>query len=72
MRFPEIARSGDEVHATALEHRDEANEGYERLAGLASAAVGTPVEGETGDLRDAARARLAASEAWVGWIERGV
>jgi hypothetical protein len=72
MRFPEVTRSDDEVRATAVEHRDEASEGYELLAGLAAAAVGTPAEDETADLRDAARGRLAASEAWVGWIEHGV
>ena len=68
MRFPEVTRKGDEVHATAV----DASEGYELLARLASAAVGTPAEDDIVDLRDAARQRLAASEAWVGWIEHGV
>lgn len=72
MRFPEVTRSGDEVHAAAVERRNEASEGYELLAGVATAAIGTPAEDETADLRDAARGRLAASEAWVGWIEHGV
>jgi len=72
MRFPEVARSGDEVHATAIEHRDDATEGYEVLAGVARAAVGTPAEDDTADLRDAARGRLAASEAWLSWTEHGV
>jgi len=71
MRFPEVPRRGDEVLATAVEHRDDASEGYDLLAGLATAAVGTPAEDESADLRDAARARLAAREAWVGWIEHG-
>jgi hypothetical protein len=72
MPSPEVTRSVDEVHATAVEHRDDASQGYELLARLAAAAAGTPAEDETADLRDAARGRLAASEAWVGWTEHGV
>jgi hypothetical protein len=72
MRFPEVTRSGDEVLAAAVRHRDDASEGHDRLVNMATAAVGTPAEDESADLRDAAQARLAASDAWVGWIEHGV
>jgi hypothetical protein len=72
MRFPEISRENDDVHANAVERRDDAREGYRHLVGLATAAVGTPCAAEAADLRDAARARLASRDAWVGWVEHGV
>jgi hypothetical protein len=55
--------------ATALADRDDAREGYERLAGLADAAAGSPVQDESIDLRDAARARLEACDAWLGCLQ---
>jgi hypothetical protein len=55
--------------ATALAGRDDAREGFELLAGLADASAGSPVHAESVDLRDAARARLAACEAWLGWLQ---
>lgn len=64
----DISAGNDAVHASARERRDEAREGYQLLAGLAAAAAGTPVAAEAADLRDAGRARLAASEAWYRWI----
>jgi hypothetical protein len=68
MHFPEISRHDDEVLADAVARRDDAREGYTRLRGLAVAAVGTPAQDQSADLRDAAHARLAACDAWVGWI----
>lgn len=72
MNFRETSRRGHAVHAAAIQQRDDASEGYDLLAGLATAAVGSPSEDDAADLRDAARGRLAAREAWVGWIEHGV
>src|SRR5688500_5272340 len=73
MHFPEVPRADDDnVLDRAVSRREEAREGYERLSGLAAAAVGTPAQRESADLRDAACARLAASNAWVGWIRHGV
>ena len=72
MHFPEVPRHDDAVLDDAVARRDDAREGYERLRGLAAAAAGTPAHAESADLRDAAHARLAASDAWVGWIRHGV
>ena len=72
MHFPEVPRHGDAALVEAVARRDDAREGYERLSGLATAAAGTPAHAESTDLRDAAHARLAACDAWVGWIRDGV
>jgi hypothetical protein len=70
MRFPETTPHDDDAHATAIKKRDDARESHRRLSGLAVAAVGTPAEHEAVDLRDAARVRLHASEAWADYADR--
>lgn len=72
MRFPETRPHGDDAQAAAIKQRDDAREGHQRLSGVAAAAVGTPAEHEAADLRDAARARLRASEAWADYVDREV
>src|SRR4051812_8674672 len=72
MRLPETGPHGDGAHVDAIKKRDDAREGYQRLSELASAAVDTPAENEAADLRDAARARVRASEAWVNYVDRDV
>src|SRR5438128_2077251 len=56
----------------AVTRRDDAREGYDRLAGMATAASGTAAHDESVDLRDAAYTRLVACEAWLGWLRAGI
>ena len=70
MRLPENRSRAEAAHADAIRRRDDADEAYQRLSRLASAAVDTPEENDAADVRDAARARVRASEAWVDYVER--
>jgi hypothetical protein len=72
MRFPERSRHADAAHASAVERLGEAHKHQRHLAGLAAAAVGTPDEAEAADALGVARDQVAAREAWVVWVERGV
>jgi hypothetical protein len=72
MRFPERSRRDDAVHVSAVERLDEARERERELIGVAAAAVDTPGEADAQDARDVAHDDVAAREAWVDWIERGV
>ena len=70
MRVSETRSRAEAAHADAIRKRDDARQRYHRLSRLAGAAVETPAENDAADLRDAARAQVRASEAWVGYIER--
>jgi len=72
MRFPDRSRRGDAAHASAVERLGEAREREDELTTRATAAVGTAAEERTADALCAARDRVAAREAWLVWIERGV
>jgi|KBSSwiStaDraftv2_1062776.scaffolds.fasta_scaffold2264392_1 hypothetical protein len=72
MRFPERSRRGDAAHASAVERLGEARERRDELKTSAAAAVGTAAEEQTADDLGAARDRVAAREAWLVWVERGV
>ena len=72
MRFPERSRRGDAAHTSAVERLDEARDRQDDLTTRAAAAVGTPDENPAADALGAARDRVAAREAWLIWVERGV
>ena len=72
MRFPERSRRGDATHASAVERLGKARERQDELTTRAAAAVGTPTEQQTANDLGAARDRVAAREAWLVWVERGV
>jgi hypothetical protein len=72
MRFPERSRRGDAAHASAIERLDLARERERELTGVAAAAIDTPAASETQEALDFAHDDVAAREAWVHWIERGV
>jgi hypothetical protein len=62
---------GGEVHESAVERLRVAQDDQARLRRVADVAQGTPVEDvASADLSEAGE-RLAASEAWLIWIERG-
>jgi hypothetical protein len=72
MRFPERSRRGDAAHASAVERLGAARERQDELTTRAVAAVGTSGEEQTADALGAARDRVAAREAWLVWVERGM
>ena len=72
MSLNEHPRPVSTLLATAVTDRDDAREGLERLTGMADAAAGSPAHDESIDLRDAARSRLVACDAWLGWLRAGI
>ena len=70
MLFAETKPHGDATRAAAITKRDDAREGYARLRGLATAAAGTPADHDAADLRDGARERLYAADAWLDYVKR--
>jgi hypothetical protein len=72
MMFPEMSRDGDPAHDSATARLAVARGEQRRLAADAKAASGTSTEYETQRRLSAARAEVAAREAWVGWVELGV
>jgi hypothetical protein len=72
MMFPEISRAGDPAHDSATARLGVARGEQRRLAADATAASGSAAERESERRLSAARAEVAAREAWVGWVERGV
>jgi hypothetical protein len=72
MWFPELPRDGDDAHASAVRRLGEARDEQHRLTERLALAEGTPSErGAEKDL-SAGRAGVAAREAWLVWVERGV
>lgn len=72
MRFPEVSRDGETAHASAVRRLDLARDDCQRLADDYSAAKETPDEAAAMDRLAAGRAQVAAREAWLVWVERGV
>ena len=72
MRFPEMSRRGDPSHTSAVARLVAARNEERRLAADAHAAKGGSDEREAASRLNAATAEVAAREAWVGWVERGV
>ncbi len=70
--FPERSRVGDPAHESAVGRLAVARGEQRRLAVDAQAARGTHAENQTARRSRGATDDVAAREAWVGWIERGV
>ena len=72
MRFPEMSRKGDPSHTSAGARLAAARGEERRLAADAHAAKGSSNEHEAASRLSAATAEVAAREAWLSWVERGV
>ena len=72
MRFAETPRDGDETHESAVRRLDEARDEQHRLAARFALAEGTSDERGAAQELAAGRAGVAAREAWLVWVERGV
>jgi hypothetical protein len=72
MRFSEVSREGDTAHASAVHRLDLARDDCQRLAEDYASVKETPGEVAALDRLAAGRAQVAAREAWLVWVERGV
>ena len=72
MRFPELPRDGDHAHASAVRRLGEARDEQRRLTERLAVAEGTSTERRAEADLAAGRAGVAAREAWLVWVERGV
>jgi len=72
MRFPEMPRERDDAHTSAVRRLDEACEEQRRLVAAHALAEGTAVEPAAEQAVEVGHAHVAAREAWLVWIERGV
>jgi hypothetical protein len=72
MQFAENPRDGDPLHASAIRRLGEARDEQSRLADRLAVAEGTPAERAAAQDLAAGRAGLAAREAMLIWIERGL
>lgn len=72
MNFPEMSRKGDPSHVSAVARLAGARDEHRRLAAEALAARGTAAEDAAASHLNSAATDVAAREAWVGWVERGV
>ena len=72
MRFPELSRRGESSHSDAIARLDAVRGEQRRLADDAHAATGGPDEHAAASRLSSASGEVAAREAWVDWIERGV
>jgi hypothetical protein len=72
MKFPELSRKGDPSHLGAVARVVSARDEQRRLAAEADAAQGSTAEPAADSRLRTAAADVAAREAWVEWVERGV
>jgi hypothetical protein len=72
MRFPDMPSNAVEAHASAVERLGQARDRQADLTVSARSAEGTSAEAQTADALRIAQDRVAASEAWVVWVERGL
>ena len=71
MMFPEQTREGSDAHGMAVDRLKEARADRKRMAEadeVPRSTVGEPVA--AAEMR-AADDRVAAREAWLGWVEHG-
>jgi hypothetical protein len=61
-----------EAHASAVERLGQARDRHADLTASARSAEGTPAEAQAATALRLAHDRVAASEAWVVWVERGL
>ena len=71
MSLPHSPRTGGRAHEDAIERVDAARDEQERRGHAADAAEDRAEELSTGVELSAANERVAASEAWLSYIERG-
>jgi len=71
MTLPHRPRTGGEAHAEAVQRHDAARDDQERLRQDDEDAQGSEQELSAGVELSAAHERVAASEAWLSYIERG-
>jgi len=67
----ERPKRGDETHASAVERLDDARDHEDLMRDAAQDARGTSGEDAADDRVREAGNRVAASEAWLTWLERG-
>lgn len=72
MRFPELSRRGEPSHRDAMSRLAAVRSKQRRLAADAHAAKGGSDEHAAASRLSSTTAEVAAREAWVDWIERGV
>jgi hypothetical protein len=72
LRFPELSRRGEPSHRDAISRLAALRSEQRRLAVNAHAARGGSDERAAESRLSSATAEVAAREAWVDWIERGV
>ena len=71
MTIPHSLRSGGEAHADAIQRHDAALDDQERLRQDDEDAQGSEQELSAGVELSAANERVAASKAWLSFVERG-
>ena len=71
MTIPHSPRTGEEAHADAIQRHDVALDDQERLRQDDEDAQGSEQELSAGVELSAANERVAASEVWLSYIERG-
>jgi hypothetical protein len=71
MTIPHSPRTGGEAHADAIQRHDAALDDQDRLSEENDDAQGSEQELRAGVELSAANERVAASEAWLHYIERG-
>jgi hypothetical protein len=71
MGFPEMSREDDRAHADAVRQLDDSVEDQRRLLERRDDARETAEESDAKTDLASARARVAARDAWLAWIERG-
>jgi hypothetical protein len=71
MTISQSPRTGGEAHADAIQRLDAARDDQERLSEENDDAQGSEQELSAGVELSAANERVAASEAWLHYIERG-
>jgi hypothetical protein len=71
MTLPHSPRTGGEAHADAIQRHDAALDDQERLRQGDADAQGSEQELSAGVELSAANERVATSEAWLSYVERG-
>jgi hypothetical protein len=69
--FPEQTREGSDAHSVAVGQLEEARADRGRMTETYEASRSTTGEPSAAAEMRAADDRVAAREAWLGWVERG-
>jgi hypothetical protein len=72
MQFPEMPRERDDAHVSAVRRLEKAREEQRDLVAAHALAEGTAAEPAAGQAVHVGHADVAAREAWLVWVERGV